>query len=132
MSESDDIVHGGVERERWFIGFKEKMTCMGEKGKYGNGYEMGNEWTGRRLWVDFGGYAGFNDVVHGLVLSFTINPGIIPLLKHEISGTVQWLRSMAEAFRRRRSFKNLVMASVDILNKFINCFNNVMLLLSTP
>ena len=21
------------------------------KGKYGNGYEMGNEWTGRRLWV---------------------------------------------------------------------------------
>ena len=35
--------------------------------------------------------AGFNDSVHGLVLSFTTNPGIIPLLKHEISGTVQWL-----------------------------------------
>ena len=34
------------------------------------------------------GYSGvwFNDVVHGLVLSLAINPGIIPLLKHEISG----------------------------------------------
>ena len=28
------------------------------KGKYGNGYEMGNEWTGRRLWVDFGDMQG--------------------------------------------------------------------------
>ena len=37
------------------------------------------------------GYAGFNDAVHGLVLIFTTDPGIIPSLKHEISEVVQWL-----------------------------------------
>ena len=42
--------------------------------------------------------AGFNDSVHGLVLSFTTNPGIIPLLKHEISGTVQWLPVLRRDF----------------------------------
>lgn len=35
--------------------------------------------------------AGFNDVVHRLVLNFITDPGIILLLKHEIDGAMQWL-----------------------------------------
>lgn len=37
--------------------------------------------------------AGFNDAVHRLVLNFITDPGIIPPLKHEVDGAMQWLKS---------------------------------------
>ena len=56
----------------------------------GNGLDMsvGRWFVGMKRMGTKDGYSGvwFNDVVHGLVLSFATDPGFIPLLKHEISG----------------------------------------------